>query len=268
MPTTKILEPTEGSSCSTTGGHCCSGWGKKLIMIVLILGLVAVSIVSVVMVTKNNNNFEMVSFTGTGKVSAKPDIAQVSLAVRTPKVNTASEAVKQNSSQINAIIKALKDLGIAEKDIKTSNFSVNPVYNYKPNTPGEIIGYEVYQELLTKIRNLDNIGQVITRATELGANQIGNIAFTIDDKEALKKQARAEAVTQAKERAQEMAVLTGMHLKKIVNVYENNNDQPMGYGGGPVMMKDGATGMGGAPDIQVGENEIKVDVTIMYKVYR
>lgn len=215
-----------------------------------------------------NDNQYQVSFTAQGRVFAKPDIAQIQLAVRTDKVKTAVLAVQDNTKKMNSVIAKLKDLGIAEKDIKTTNYNLAPEYDYNRNT-GErfLAGYSVNQEVTVKIRDLDKVGSIIEAATSVGANQVGNIAFAIDDPEVAKKAAREEAVAKAKVKAEEMANLTGIKLGKLINVYENS---------GPGLLYDYSytgksmtLGMGGeavAPEIQTGENEITLEITLVYEV--
>ncbi len=238
----------------------------KILSFVLACGLIAVSVVAVVNANRMTYNPEA-SFMGTGKIKAKPDIALISLAVKTPKESDAAKVVSKNSETMNKIIEMLKQKGIAENDVKSNSFNVNPVYSYPPNQAPKIDGYEAYQELQVKIRDLNKIGEVIASGAELGANQIGGISFTIDDPENLKAQAREKAVSAAKEKAKQMVDLTGIELEQLVNVYENYyEDQPSVY------YSARAEGMGGygdsvkSPQIASGENEVRVDVTLVYKV--
>lgn len=252
---------------------CCENMkmgkcGGKCLVALLVIGLIAVSIVSVAMANKTPYNPEA-SFTASGKIMAKPDIALISLSVKTPKETDAATVVSKNSETMNKIMNMLKEKGIEEKDVKSSSFSVNPVYSYPVNSAPKIEGYEAYQELQVKIRDLQKIGDVIATSASLGANQIGNIAFTIDDPENLKIQAREKAVELAKEKAKQMEEITGIKLGPVVNVFENSYDdrQPVPYYSAKSEM---AMGMGGdsmvAPQIASGENEVRVDVTLVFKV--
>lgn len=240
---------------------------SKILSVLLACGLVAVSIVAVSMANRMPYNPEA-SFMGTGKIKAKPDIAMVSLAVRTPKEADAAKVVSKNSETMNKIIAMLKEKGIEEKDVKSNSFSVNPVYSYPTNQAAKIDGYEAYQELQVKIRDLEKIGEVIASGAQLGANQIGGISFTIDDTDSLKAQAREKAVIMAEEKAKQMEEITGIKLGAIVNVYENSyDDQPVPYYAAKAEMSSGM-GMGGGvnPNISTGENEVRVDVTLVYRV--
>lgn len=240
---------------------------KFVLKLLTTLGVVAIVIVSLVMMSQKNEMDYQFSATATGKVFAKPDIANLTVGIKTEAKATAAEAVKDNTKKMNEIIEALKKVGIEEKDIKTTNYNLNPVYDW--STSRQILrGYEISQNVAVKIRDLDKIGEAIAKTTEKGANQIGNIEFTIDDEYELKAQARDGAIEKATEKAKEIAAKTGMKLGKIVNVYENQvYNQPI-YAN---YAKDMAYGLGGAseisaPTIQTGQNEVSVEVTVVWEV--
>lgn len=241
---------------------------RYIVAIIIVICLSGLGIVSLVRDRIVNPYRYQVSFTADGTVFAKPDIAQITLGVRTDRKKTAVLAVQQNTELMNKVVAKLKELGIEEKDIKTSAYSLNPSYDYLPEKGrSEIMGYELYQEVTVKVRELDKIGSVIEASTGAGANQVGNITFTIDDMDAIKQLAREEAVAKAKEKAEAMAEITGLKLGKLVNVYESETAYPplyknyeaeysgLGYGGG-----------GAVPEVQVGENEYNLQVTLTYEV--
>jgi len=208
------------------------------------------------------------SATATGKVFAKPDIANLTVGIKTEPKATAAEAVKDNTKKMNEIIEALKKMEIEEKDIKTTNYSLNPYYDWSSGRQ-VLRGYEISQNVTVKIRDLDKIGEAIAKTTEKGANQVGNIEFTIDDEYELKAEARAGAIEKAKEKAEAIVKETGMKLGKIVNVYENQVYAQPVYAN--YVAKDMAYGMGGAsevavPSIQTGQNEVSVEVTVVWEV--
>ncbi len=239
---------------------------KLILNTLLILCVTAIVIVALAMM-QNQQPENQFSVSATGRVFAKPDIANLTLGVKTEAKPTAAQAVKDNTSKMNEIMKALKDIGIEEKDIKTTNYNLNPVYDWTDRSGQRLNGYEVSQNVTLKIRDLEKIGQAIAKSTEKGANQVGNISFTIDDEFALRNEARAEAIKKAKEKAASIVSATGIKLGKIVNVYENQvyYPQPINYS------KEMALGIGGggalpAPEIQAGENEVVVEATVVWEV--
>jgi uncharacterized protein YggE len=231
------------------------------------LAVAAIVIIALVMANKTNEQ-DRFSVVGSGTVYAKADIANIQVGLKTGAKKTAAEATVDSTNKMNDIVSALKTLGIEDKDMQTSDYSLNPVYNYTNDKGQVLVGYEVIQNLTLKIRDLTKIGDVIAKTTEKGANQIGNISFTIDDEFALKNQARELAIQKAKEKAVLIASQSGMKLGEVKSVVENA-DQPT-----PIMYSytnakmDASAGAApiASPSIQSGQNEIKVDVTLVYEV--
>lgn len=213
---------------------------------------------------QKKNTFDLV---GEGKVSAVPDIAEVNLGIRMEK-QTVSEAQKQANQVVNSIEKALKDLKIDKKDIKTTAYRVYPNYDYS-DRKRIITGYTVETNLRVKVRDFDKINQVIDNAASLGANQIGQLTFSVEDKklEEFKNQAREEAVEKAKEKAKNLAKIAGVKLGKIINVQEDY--QPL-IAPRPIMdrgvMKLEAMEEEEQTQIQPGSTEIHVIITLSYEI--
>jgi hypothetical protein len=244
---------------------------KKAHVFLVMLGILAiagVAIVAVLMADKTNNQ-DRFSVDGSGTVYAKADIANLSVGLKTEVKKTAAEATKENTDKMNEILDAVRKLGIDSKDIKTSSYSLNPVYNWTEADGQKLIGYEVYQGVTLKVRDLDKIGDIIAKTTEKGANQVGNIAFTIDDEYELKNQARELAIEKAKEKAEMIAEQTGMKLGDIKGVYESSEAPTMAYdysNARKEMAVSGSSAAIAAPSIEAGQNEIKVNVTLSYEI--
>lgn len=240
---------------------------KYVIVILVALGLTAIAVISLIRERIVNPNINQLTVTASGVAYAKPDIAQISVAVQTNQVKEASQAVQENTEKMNQVIAQIKAAGVEEKDIKTTNYSLTPNYRYNPETGESTVdGYNVYQEITVKIRDLSKVGEIIETSTSVGANQVGSISFTIDDTENIKKEAREEAIAKAKIKVRDLTELTGIKIGKLVNVYESESGgqtDPYYYA------KSDAMGMGGAmatPQIQTGENEMRLDVTLVYEV--
>jgi hypothetical protein len=214
-----------------------------------------------------NNNQDRFSVVGSGTVYAKADIANIEVGLKTSTKKTAAEATAESTDKMNKITAELTKLGIADKDMQTSNYTLSPVYNYTNAKGQELVGYEVTQTLTLKIRDLSKIGDIIAKTTEQGANQVGNISFTIDDEFALKNQARELAISKAKEKATLIAAQSGMKLGEVKSVIENTDPvvSPIMYTNAKVM-SDSVGGGLASTNIQTGQNEIKVDVTLVYEV--
>ena len=233
----------------------------------MILCVAAIVIVSVVMVSKRNDYPDRMTVSAVGKIYAKADVANITLGVKTEAKKTSAEAVKENSEKMNEIVKELKKLDIEEKDIKTTNYSLRPLYNWTEGKGQVLQGYEVSQNLEIKIRDLDKIGEVISKSAEEGANQVGNVSFTIDDEFELREQARNAAIEKAKEKAKSISKESGIKLGSIKNVIENQYYQPQPYANARMESSVGIGGGGLAtPDIQAGQNEISIEVMVIYEV--
>ncbi|MDA3802505.1 MAG: SIMPL domain-containing protein [Patescibacteria group bacterium] len=232
-----------------------------------ILVLAGVAITSVIMANKVDRE-DRFSVNGSGTVYAKADIANISIGLRTETMETAAMATEENVSKMNEIIKAVKELGVEEKDIKTSNYSLNPIYDWTEDDGRVLQGYQVYQSVDLKIRDLASIGDIISETTQKGANQVGSINFTIDDEYELKNKAREMAIEKAKEKAEIIASQTGMKLGDIKNVIENSYTPSYdNYTNAKLQMESSdAMGGGSSPSIEAGQNEVKVEVMVTYEV--
>lgn len=218
------------------------------------------------------NSPHEINVTGEGKAFAKPDVAIISFGV-TSQASKSQDAVNQNNEKMNAIIKAIKDLGVQDKDIQTTFYNLNPVYGPDKTEPllypypvfnNKIVGYSLEQQVQVKIRDFDKINDVLDQATSNGANTVGNLQFTVDDIEKVREEARAKAIEQAKEKATNLARQSGLRIERIVNISE-------GYSPFPIQMYDSAmrgavTKESIAPQIQSGQIEVNTTVTLTYKV--
>ncbi len=242
----------------------------NLFLLALII-LVGVSIVNSAKESRyigQDNNKNTIEVSGQGTVYISPNIAKISFSVKT-EAKTVKQAMAANINKMNDIINVLEQEGISKKDLKTTNFSVYPRYEWQKQTMpvpvGKriLVGYEVSQTLEVKIRNLDKIGKVIQLATKAGANQIGNLQFLVDNQEEFKKQARIKAIEQAKQKAKEIASELGIKLGRIVNFSESVNS-PIYY---PLRKNvSEITENNSIPQIEPGQNKIEIKVYLTYNI--
>lgn len=250
---------------------------KKILIIFLSITLVLLSIYLISLTRNSLKTYNyigkspefknIITVNGSGKVTAKSDIAVINAGVLTEK-NTVAEAQKENTAKMNAIVSALKDeFKIADSDIKTSQYSISPRYDWSDGSQ-RIIGYSVNQSVEIKVRDFDKIGNILSRSAELGTNSLNGPNFTIDDPETFKAEARAKAIAQAKEKAKILADQVGINLGSIVNFSENFSGSP-----DPVFYKnDVAFGLGAggselsAPSIEAGSEEVAVNISISYEI--
>ena len=210
-----------------------------------------------------------ITVSGTGEIYVKPDLAIINFSVIT-EAKTVGEALNNNAKKMNAVIEAVGNQGIDDKDLKTTNFNIYPRYEWHerselyPQGKRVLAGYEVRQTLEAKVRDIEKISQVIDSAVDAGANQVDNLSFTVDKQDEFKKQAREKAIKEAKAKAKEIANQLGVHLVKITG-FSESAVMPIPR---PFNFKGEAMGMGGegAPQIETGENKIEVTVSIAYEI--
>ena len=223
----------------------------------------------------NTTKNDLFSASGEGKVTAVPDQATIDVGV-TQQSATVADAQNQVNKTAAKIIQDVKKLGLSDKDIKTTNYSVSPNYSNEivpmgvpvlPNRQQNITGYTVTQNMEIKVKPIDKANKVVDAATADSANLVGGINFTFSDslQKSLEQQATQQAVNDAKDKAQNLAGAAGIGLGKIVNVVENSN-QPS-----PLMMTAGVAGktvdQSAPTNVTPGENSLTVDVVIYYETY-
>ena len=164
---------------------------------------------------------------GEGRVTVAPDYAQIASGVTT-RGKTVKEASDANSKTMAAIIKALLDSGVAQNDIQTSRFSVQPVYLPQgPSTEPKLAGYSVSNQVRAKIRQIDKLGEILDRLITAGATDVGNIAFMVSDPSKALDQAREAAIADARRKAEVYARAAGIRLGQVEWITEQS-----GFGAG------------------------------------
>jgi len=201
---------------------------------------------------------------GTGQVAVIPNTADFSFGV-TKTAATVADAQSQTNAAIAAIINSVKSLGVDAKDIQTTNYSVNPQYNYAVGNQA-VTGYTVTQNIEVKISPIDKASQAIDKATANGANVIGGLSFTVDDQtqKDLQDQARKKAIAAAKQKAQSLTSAAGMGLGKIIDIQEAPANIPLPR---PIFMLAGAKADTQSTELPAGQSTISTTVTLTYETY-
>jgi uncharacterized protein YggE len=165
-----------------------------------------------------------ISVTGEGRVSVTPDTAQVVLGVEIQNADL-SAAQLEASQKMDAIIAALKDNGVPEDRIKTINYSVSVQRDYeRPGQP--ITGYLVSHLVQAKIQPMDKVGAIIDAAVSEGANAVRDVAFIVENQDAALRQAREQAVNNARAKAEQLASLIGVSLGAPASITESSAMPP------------------------------------------
>jgi uncharacterized protein len=208
------------------------------------------------------NKTDVFTVTGEGTVSIQPDIAYVNAGI-SQSASTVKQAQTKINEVINKITSGLKSLGVDSKDIKTTNYSINPTYDWSSNTQ-KITGYSASTQLKIKITDIDKVNDVIDSATNNGANQVDGVTFDVEDRQKAEETARKDAVDQANNKAQNAAKIAGFKLGKIIGYSENSDNnliRPVVYS---AMSADKA--VGGGTEIQTGSEDVKIIVNLSYQI--
>src|SRR3990167_6454176 len=237
------------------------------IKVFIITALSTVGLVIVVLIRKpidlsvrqiTTQKDTLFSVSDTGKVYVKPDTGDVTLAV-IKEGKKVTDVQKDLNTVNNAVLKALKDQGIEEKYIKTVNYSIYPNYRYEQSSGRSIIdGYRAESRLEVKIKDFDKLNKVIDIATTAGANEVGTVNFTVDERDQFVAEARSQAIRKAKTKAEAISKETGVMLGKIVDVQvaegEGGTQPPVPLYGG----YGGVADVKSSTEISTGENAITV----------
>lgn len=222
----------------------------------------------------DNPPLNTITVTGEGRATAVPDIARISFTVQETASNVAA-AQDAATKRTNDAIAAVGDLGVEDKDVKTTGYNVYPQYeNQQPCYPGAlcptgtpaITGYQVSQSIEVTVRDTAKAGDVLQKLGTLGVQNISGPTFTVDDDSSVSDDAREKAIDDAREKAKVLAHQLGVHLGDVVSFSESGNyPQPMYAKGGAtmdsVMMRESA-----APTLPVGQDETTITVSVTYEI--
>ena len=219
--------------------------------------------------------YNSITVSGEGEVFAIPDLATFSFSV-SAEASTVARAQELVTEKMDAVLKSLKDMGIEEKDIKTTNYSVWPKYSYEeirciayPCPPSRQVqdGYSADHSVSVKVRDTDKAGQALTLAGQKGATNLSSISFTVDDMDKINEEARALAIEDAKEKAKALAKDLGVRIVRVASFNDGGYGSPV-----PMYAREGMGGVdmaaaqNKAPTLPTGENQVKVVVNITYEI--
>lgn len=225
---------------------------------------------------RDSENQNTISFSGHGEISAVPDIANIDFTIEKD-AKTVKEAQDSVAQVEKKSLDFLKANNVAEKDIKTTNSSFYPKYEYRyekqvcnqigclpPVGNNVIVGYTASETITVKVRNTDDVGKIIEGLGGLGVSNLNGPNFAIDKEDDLKDSARKLAIDEAKTKAAKLAKDLGIRLGKITSFNENGNYPVPMYA--KTMTADMAVGSSATAEVPKGENLITSDVTITYEI--
>lgn len=209
-----------------------------------------------------------INVVGEGKVSGRNDVAMTTIGYYNVDKDV-SVAQAANAKVMDQVMNDLKKMGIEEKDL-TSDYSITPEYTYPANGGPELKGYRVSQNVSVKIRDLGKIPSVLALAGKYGANEVGGLNFTIDDRDNLKAQARTKALADARKRAEELAKSLGVRLGSVISFNEYGNpgyyDNVANYSPLSIDARGGMTAEAVAPAVSSGSQDVVMQVNVTYEI--
>ena len=193
----------------------------------------------------------------TGIVQAAPDMATITLGVTNENAE-ASAAMQATSDAVSQVLDRLKELGIEDKDVQTRDLSLSPVWSGRNNQTGEapeITGFVASNRVFVRVRDLPKLGQVMDAVIQDGANDFGGLSFGVQNPKPLEAQARAEAVGDAKAKAEQLAQAAGVTLGPVQSISEQSG----GVHPAPMMRE---MRMADASSVPVAGGEVSVSVSV------
>jgi uncharacterized protein YggE len=200
-----------------------------------------------------------ITMTGHGEARATPDTAMLSAGVSAQAV-TAAAALSANSAHMQSVMAALKKLGVPDKNIQTSNFSVSPQYASGNGEAPRVTGYQATNQVEVRLEDVGKLGVTLDALVTAGANQMNGVIFSIRDDAALLAQARAAAVAEARFKAETFTKAAGVGLGSILSIGESGSEPPRRlYAAAPMAMAK-------AVPVSLGEQSVSADVTIVWEI--
>lgn len=197
-----------------------------------------------------------------GKATRAPDLAVINTGVLTQAL-TAAGALSDNAARVKRVIAALKGAGVADRDIRSANISLQPQYRYAENTPPAITGYQASNTVSVRFRDIGRAGAILDTLVREGANQIDGPNLLLDKPETALDEARADAVAKARVRAGFYARIAGLRVDRILSISENSGV------GAPIAITAMRENMAGAAadtatKVIPGEQDVTISLSVRF----
>ncbi len=209
--------------------------------------------------TRCHESQRLITVTGTGEITANPDVAVIQIGVTT-EAQTAKRCYSENNKIMQAVRESLLRLGIEKDDIQTTRFNLSPRYEYPGGGVRKFIGYQMNHMYTVKVRDFDILGDALDAATKAGANEISTISFVIDDPQELEAEAREAAVKDAEARATALAEAAGAELVRVHSISEGAGPFPQ-----PIAEYREMKASAAAP-VEPGTRKVVVNVNVVYEI--
>ena len=205
----------------------------------------------------------LLSVSASGEANRVPDVATLSAGVVTQAAD-ANEALRANAAQMNRLMEAVRQAGIAERDIRTSDLGVSPQYRRADGEAREISGYEARNTVNLTLRDIGNLGSVIDALVAAGANQVHGPNFQIGEPDEAYDEARRAALEAARARAGLYADALGLRVRRIVSISEGGG----GFHPMPMMAMARAADSAESTPVSPGESTVSVNLDVVFELGR
>jgi uncharacterized protein YggE len=193
-----------------------------------------------------------------------PDVATISTGVVTQAAD-ANAAMRENATQMDKVMAAIRAAGVAERDIQTAGISIQPQYRYAENQPPTITGYQASNTVSLKVRDIGKLGKVLDALVASGANQVNGPSFEVDKPEAAYDEARIAALHKAEARAKIYADAMGLRVRRVVSINEGGAMPPPM----PMMRAMAMDSMAKAEtSVSPGESVLSVNLDVVFELGR
>ena len=258
-------------------GHMshCSGFAKKLIVTFIGILLVYMIVFVGTLIRNEIKEYEYIGLSdrmertimvdAVGSVEVKPDFATLRMGVKT-QAKTVQDAQTENTEKMNSLNKSLKELGISEDYIKTANYDVYPQYDWTAEEGSELVGYEVSQSVMIKMKDTDLAEKVLALAGQLGITDVGQLEYIVDDKEIYLEEARKDALEKIASKATLLSRSLGVSFVNIVSYDEYESGGGDGYGVNRLFAEAGFGGGAPEPVLEEGLNEVSLNVSVTFEI--
>jgi len=235
---------------------------QTLLFSALIFGLTACNSGGPTYITAEQIPNPVISVSATGSTAQTPDTASVSAGVVT-QGKTAGQAMRANAEKMNRVFTELKAAGILDKNIQTSQLSLQPRYDYSDRRAPKIQGYEARNTVSAKTEDLDGVGPMLDALVVAGVNNINGVQFSVKDAKAAKDKARDDAIREARAKAAAMADAAGVRLGKLQSLSESSG----GFRPQPLMAAARSASFDTAPTpVAAGEQTLSVTINMTYSI--
>jgi hypothetical protein len=237
---------------------------KKALLAALLLGAAALPSVAAAQQSTINQTIAgtRLDVNATGEVTRVPDVSIISAGV-VSRSATATGALQDTADRMSRVLAALKRAGVEDRDIQTSNVSLNPEYRYVENQPPQLVGYTASNTVTIRFRDIRNSGKILDALVGQGANQINGPSLTVDKPEAALDEARAKAIAIGRARAELYARSLGLRVVRVVSVNESGGNYPVPP---PVPMYARAEMAQAKTSIEPGEQKLQVNLMMTFEL--